>query len=48
MNGNRCPRCHTPLDEGPVLYRCSHCRRAVWAAELDVEYHAPRPVATAA
>lgn len=41
----KCPRCHTLLDEGPVLYRCSHCRRAVPAAELDVDYHA-RPLTT--
>lgn len=36
-----CPRCRTQLDEGPVVYRCSRCRRAVQAADLDVEYHAP-------
>ena len=37
----RCPRCTTALDEGPVVYRCPHCRRAVWAADLDTEYHVP-------
>lgn len=33
-----CPRCRTELDEGPVLYRCSRCQRAVYAAELDFDY----------
>lgn len=42
-----CPRCTTALDEGPVVYRCGHCRRTVYAADLDTEYH-PRPLATAA
>lgn len=37
----RCPRCHTALDEGPIVYRCGRCRRAVPAADLDTEYHAP-------
>jgi tRNA(Ile2) C34 agmatinyltransferase TiaS len=36
-----CPRCRTSLDEGPVMYRCVRCRRAVPAADLDTEYHAP-------
>lgn len=40
-----CPRCHTQLDEGPVIYRCARCRRAVPAADLDTEYH-PRTLAT--
>ncbi|MDP4501096.1 hypothetical protein [Nonomuraea turcica] len=35
-----CPRCSTPLNEGPVLYRCGNCRRAVPAADLDTEFHA--------
>lgn len=34
----RCPRCATALDEGPVIYRCSTCRRAVPAADLNLEY----------
>ncbi len=41
----RCPRCRTELDEGPILYRCAHCERAVYAADLDVDY---APVAAAA
>jgi len=41
---NRCPRCSTALDEGPVIYRCATCRRAVPAADLDLEYRA-RPLA---
>lgn len=34
-----CPRCGASLDEGPVLYRCSSCRRAVPAADVDTEFH---------
>lgn len=34
-----CPRCRTALDGGPVVYRCPCCERAVYAADLDVEYH---------
>ena len=37
----RCPRCGAPLDGGPVLYRCETCHRAVAAADVDTEYHAP-------
>ncbi|WP_214108670.1 hypothetical protein [Acrocarpospora catenulata] len=37
-----CPRCHTTLDEGPVVYRCARCRRAVYAADLDVDFHVTR------
>ena len=37
----RCPGCGTTLDGGPVLYRCQACRRAVPAADIDIEYHAP-------
>jgi tRNA(Ile2) C34 agmatinyltransferase TiaS len=37
----QCPRCLTSLDEGPVVYRCSRCRRAVPAADLDTEYCPP-------
>ena len=33
----RCPRCSTPLDEGPVVYRCATCRRSVPAADLRNE-----------
>jgi hypothetical protein len=40
-----CPRCTAALDEGPVVYRCARCRRTVWAADLDTEFHAPaRPL----
>lgn len=39
----RCPRCSNPLDEGPVLYRCNTCRRAVPEADVDVEFHADTP-----
>ncbi|MFB4275708.1 hypothetical protein ACBJ59_10485 [Nonomuraea sp. MTCD27] len=42
-----CPRCLTALDEGPVMYRCNHCRRAVPAADLDTEYRASKPVLAA-
>ena len=37
----QCPGCGTPLDGGPVLYRCQACHRAVLAADVDIEYHAP-------
>jgi hypothetical protein len=43
----RCPGCGTPLDGGPVLYRCQACRLAVPAAYVDVEYHAPAGKAAA-
>ncbi|MEO3861169.1 hypothetical protein [Acrocarpospora sp. B8E8] len=33
-----CPRCHTVLDEGPILYRCARCQCAVYAADLDFDY----------
>ncbi|GAA0383830.1 hypothetical protein GCM10009530_38360 [Microbispora corallina] len=33
-----CPRCRTELDEGPILYRCARCERAVYAADLDLDY----------
>ncbi|MFI6816699.1 hypothetical protein ACIBG7_30150 [Nonomuraea sp. NPDC050328] len=42
---NLCPRCRTELDEGPIMYRCSGCRRAVFAADVDVEYVPRQPVA---
>ena len=35
------PRCSTPLDEGPVVYRCATCRRAVPAADLRTEREMP-------
>ncbi|MFI6793701.1 hypothetical protein ACIBG4_40855 [Nonomuraea sp. NPDC050383] len=41
-----CPRCASPLDEGPIVYRCAHCRRTVYAADLNNEY-VPRTPATA-
>lgn len=40
-----CPSCHQPLAGGPVLYYCASCRRAVWAADLDLEYRTPGRVA---
>ena len=40
-----CPRCKQALDGGPVLYYCASCRRAVWAADLDLEYRTPGRVA---
>lgn len=41
----RCPSCRTPLDGGPVRFRCEACARSVMAADLDTEYHptADRP-----
>jgi hypothetical protein len=36
-----CPTCRTELDEGPVVYRCRPCGKAVCAADIDTEYHAP-------
>ncbi|WP_169729335.1 hypothetical protein [Thermoactinospora rubra] len=41
-----CPRCRTELDEGPILYRCARCHRAVYAADLENEY-VPHRVAVA-
>lgn len=35
----RCPSCRTPLDGGPVRFRCEACGRSVMAADLDTEYH---------
>lgn len=35
----RCPFCRTPLDGGPVRYRCEPCGKALMAADLDTEYH---------
>ncbi|MBB2909155.1 hypothetical protein FHS43_000401 [Streptosporangium becharense] len=32
-----CPRCRTALDGGPVLFYCTSCRRAVYAADLSAE-----------
>ena len=43
----QCPGCGTPLDGGPVLYRCQACRRAVSAADVDIEYRAPVMTAAA-
>lgn len=40
-----CPRCHHELDEGPIIYRCSSCRRAVYAADVENEYIPRQPVA---
>ncbi|GGO67096.1 hypothetical protein [Nonomuraea cavernae] len=36
----RCPRCATRLDGGPVQFYCAGCRRTVFAADLDHEFHA--------
>jgi hypothetical protein len=35
----RCPTCCTPLDGGPIRFRCDPCGAAVMAADLDTEYH---------
>lgn len=35
----RCPTCRTPLDGGPVRFRCHPCGVPVMAADLDTEYH---------
>lgn len=35
----RCPACRTPLDGGPIRFRCDACGRSVMAADLDTEYH---------
>jgi hypothetical protein len=35
----RCPSCRTPLDGGPIRFRCEPCGRSVMAADLDTEYH---------
>ncbi|MEQ4726022.1 hypothetical protein [Nonomuraea sp. B19D2] len=37
----RCPRCTAQLDSGPVQFCCAPCRRAVFAADIDNEMHAP-------
>ncbi|MCP2343384.1 hypothetical protein [Actinomadura rupiterrae] len=42
--GTLCPTCRTPLDGGPVHFRCPYCCRAVMAAEIDHESHAPLTV----
>ncbi|WP_181871000.1 hypothetical protein [Sphaerisporangium album] len=39
-----CPRCGATLDDGPILFRCAECCRSVYAADLDTEFHARRPV----
>lgn len=39
-----CPTCHTALDGGPVHFRCPTCQRAVMAADIDHETHAPLTV----
>ena len=36
----QCPDCGTPLDGGPVMYRCQTCCQGVLAADVDTEYHA--------
>ncbi|GAA3158457.1 hypothetical protein GCM10010466_56500 [Planomonospora alba] len=36
-----CPRCRTRLDGGPVLFHCTPCGRAVYAADLPTETTAP-------
>ncbi|TDC72517.1 hypothetical protein, partial [Actinomadura sp. 7K507] len=39
----RCPSCRTPLDGGPVHFRCDPCGRSVMAADLDHEYRPANP-----
>ncbi|MET9243870.1 hypothetical protein [Nonomuraea sp. NPDC003709] len=36
-----CPRCTAQLDGGPVQFYCALCRRAVFAADINNEMHAP-------
>ncbi|NUR83552.1 MAG: hypothetical protein HOY71_05630 [Nonomuraea sp.] len=40
-----CPQCHSELDEGPIMYRCNQCHRAVYAADLENEYVPRQPIA---
>ncbi|TDD74839.1 hypothetical protein [Actinomadura rubrisoli] len=40
-----CPNCETPLDGGPVQFRCPACQRGVHAADIDHE-HRPAPAPT--
>ncbi|GGP80096.1 hypothetical protein GCM10010140_05930 [Streptosporangium pseudovulgare] len=40
---NTCPRCGSPLDEGPVVYRCACCGRSVYAADVNTEFRRPAP-----
>jgi tRNA(Ile2) C34 agmatinyltransferase TiaS len=44
-NTTCCPRCHGELDEGPIIYRCPQCCRAVYAADIEDEYVPRQPVA---
>lgn len=41
----RCPSCRTPLDGGPIRFRCDPCGRPFTAADLDTEYHPAEPCA---
>ncbi|SFP66736.1 hypothetical protein SAMN04489713_11666 [Actinomadura madurae] len=34
----RCPSCRTPLDGGPVRFRCHPCGVPLMAADLNTEY----------
>ncbi len=40
---HRCPHCGTPLDDGPVLYRCNRCQCSIYAADLDTEFDRTSP-----
>jgi hypothetical protein len=37
-----CPSCGTPLCNGPVVVYCPSEGRAVMAADVDIEFHAPQ------
>ncbi|GAA3426912.1 hypothetical protein ACWDTT_22160 [Streptosporangium sandarakinum] len=45
---NTCPRCGSPLDEGPVVYRCACCGRSVYAADVNTEFRRPAPASASA
>lgn len=44
VSRHACPRCGTALDEGPIMYRCAHCRRSIYAADVNTEFHRPAKV----
>jgi hypothetical protein len=43
LSRHYCPRHDVALDDGPVLYRCSH-GHSIYAADLDFEYVPRNPV----
>ena len=44
VSRHACPRCGTALDEGPIMYRCAPCRRSIYAADVNTEFHRPAKV----